>query len=176
MLQHRHWAQYQPHPDGASTSILHFMFFPVTSARPLHFPLPPRYPTAEARTCNTVPWAQLLKWNNLNHTRLKQAPHSPCAHTNSDRLTNFPGCSHTCSGENKRMKNTCYLMVCSDSVLGRSPAPRSTLQSQSCRQASHIISAQFTTDLTGPFSSFFFFFKDGKTLSRTTCVTCFLKC
>lgn len=171
MLQHRYWAQYQPHPDGASTSILHFMFFPLTSARPPHFPLPsshpPRYPMAEARTCNTVPWTQLLKQNTPNglcisHMGLQQAP---CAHAHTQTLTDSQTALavHICAQEKiKGIKDMCYLSFSSDSASGRAPASPSTFQSQSCRQNSHTISAQSTTALTGHFS-FFFFFKNGKT-------------
>lgn len=56
-------------------------FFPLSSLRPLHFPLPSKHPPRtlmpESKTCNAVLWAQLLKQNALNHMGLQGAP---CSH------------------------------------------------------------------------------------------------
>lgn len=107
--------------------ILHYPtlhFFPLTSLRPLHFPLPfkhpPRAPMPESKACNPEVWAQLIKQNALNHMGLQGAP---CSHicTNISRLTNSPDCSQMCFGENKGFKNTCYLSFFSDSVSVNSP-------------------------------------------------------
>lgn len=135
---------------------------------------------AEARICNPVLQAQLVKQNALNHMGLQGAP---CSHIciNISRLTNSPDCSYTCLGENKGFKLMCYLSFFSDSVSVNGPClPLHVLEPILQTSLIHHFT-QSTTALLPSFLSlvcFFlcFVFFNGETLSRTACVTTFLKC
>lgn len=153
------WCQYFDTP-------FYVFFSPLTSARPLHFPLPsnhpPRYPRAEARRGNTALSAQLLKPQIIRDC--KEHPVPMHKHTNVTRLANSPACSYTRSGENKTVTNAHYLQVSLPIQYQDGPPPPPPHFRASPADKPHTPFQHSPLQLSRDLFLRSFFFKDGKTL------------